>query len=193
MEKQSKYFVWGALSVLVPLLLYAFAPRPKTKVLSESIIESPSVSPKPLAQAETETTTLPPVISEAIPSGVEGPTASPSATLTPTPTKVPKPPRPTSAPSMEVNALIERFSAQYSVDPNVMRHLAICESGFNSSAINGAYVGLFQFGTVTWKNLRKEIGEDTNINLRFSAEESAQTAAYALALGERGIWPNCAP
>jgi len=191
MEKQSKYFVWGALSTIIPILLYVFVPRPKTRVLSESIIESPSVSPKPLAQAETETFT--PVISEAIPSGVEGPTASPSATLTPTPTKKPKPVLPAPASSMEVNALIERFSAQYSVDPNVMRHLAICESGFNSSAINGAYVGLFQFGTVTWKNLRKEIGEDMNINLRFSAEESTQTAAYALALGERGIWPNCAP
>jgi hypothetical protein len=182
MEKQSKYFVWGALSVLVPLLLYAFAPRPKTKVLSETASLTP-----------TETTTLPPVISEAIPSGVEGPTASPSATLTPTPTKKPKQPIPLPVSSMEVNALIERFSAQYSVDPNVMRHLAICESGFNSSAINGAYVGLFQFGTVTWKNLRKEIGEDVNTYLRFSAEESVQTAAYALSQGKRGIWPNCAP
>ena len=89
--------------------------------------------------------------------------------------------------------MIDRFSAQYSVDPNVLRHLAICESGFNSSAVNGAYVGLYQFGPITWKNLREEIGEDTNINLRYSAEESTQTAAYALSLGKRGIWPNCAP
>lgn len=187
--QKSKYFVWGALSVLVPLLLYAFAPRPKTQVLSGDI----SMERTLIQSGPTETATLPPVISEAIPSGVEGPTASPSAALTPTPTKKPKQPIPPPVSSMEVNAMIERFSAQYSVDPNVMRHLAICESGFNSSAVNWTYVGLYQFGPATWKNLREEIGEDTNINLRFSAEESTQTAAYALALGKRGIWPNCAP
>jgi hypothetical protein len=175
MENKNKYIVWGALSIIVPIILYSFAPKQETKVLSETI----SLTPTP-----TETPT---------PTDTPTPTATPTASLTPTPTKVPKLPRPTPAPSMEVYGMIERFSAQYSVDPNVMRHLAICESGFNSSAVNGAYIGLYQFGPVTWKNLRKEIGEDTNTNLRFSAEESTQTAAYALSLGKKGIWPNCAP
>jgi len=173
MENRNKYFVWGALTILVPIALYVFAPRQKKQVLSENISITPTITSSP-----TETFT---------------PTASPSATLTPTPTKTPKFPIPKPVSSAEVNVMIERFAAQYSVDPNVMRHLAICESGFNSSAINGVYVGLYQFGPITWKDLRKEFGEDPNINLRFSAEEATQTAAYALSLGKGGIWPDCAP
>lgn len=175
MEKPNKYFVWGCLAILVPIVLYVFAPRPKTRVLSETASLTPTATSTP-TEALTPT-----------------PTATPSATLTPTRIKAPKFPIPAPASSQEINGMIERFAVQYSVDPNVMRHLAICESGFNSSAVNGVYVGLFQFGPVTWKNLRKELGEDININLRFSTEESAQTAAYALSLGKRGIWPNCAP
>lgn len=173
MEKQNKYLVWGVLSLIIPLLLYIFVPRPKTEVLSENISQTPLVLPEPSAQAET---------------------ASPTLSPTPIPTKTPEPlPTPTPVPPAEINALIDRFSAQYGVDPNVMRHIAICESGFNPLAIQGAYVGLFQFGPITWKNIRREIGEDANLNLRFSAEESSQTAAYALSQGKRAIWPHCAP
>ncbi len=157
----------------MPVLLYAFAPKQETKVLSEVI------TPTPFTPTLEET-----------------PTETPTATFTPSPevpTPKPKIPRPTPASGQEVNGMIDRFSAQYGVDPNVLRHLAICESGFNSSAVQGAYVGLFQFGPVTWKNLREEIGEDINPNLRYSAEESVQTAAYALSLGKQKIWPNCQP
>jgi hypothetical protein len=139
-------------------------------------------------------------VSSPTPSPTDTPTPSPTATATPTstptavPTDTPKP-KPTITPvsSQEVNAFIERFSAQYGVDPNVIRHLAICESGFRSNAIQGIYVGLFQFGPVTWKNIRLEFGEDTNPDLRYSAEESVQTAAYAYSKGKKAIWPNCFP
>ena len=77
--------------------------------------------------------------------------------------------------------------------PNVMRHLAICESGFRADAVNGPYVGLFQFGPTTWQNIRAEIGENPDPDLRADAEEAIQTAAYALARGKLGIWPNCQP
>jgi hypothetical protein len=177
--ENKKYIVWGAIFILVPIILYALSPKPETKVLSETISVTPTPTPLDSGQAETPTIVETPV-----------PTATPSATLTPTPTKVP---RPSPAPSQEVNGTIDRFSAQYGVDPNVMRHLAICESGFNSSAVQGAYVGLYQFGAITWKNLRTEIGEDADPALRFSAEESVQTAAYALSVGKQGIWPNCQP
>lgn len=128
------------------------------------------------------------------PSPTETPTSEPTDTPTPTPTKTPKPlPTASPVPPSEINVLIDRFSSQYNVDPNVMRHIAICESGFNPNAVNGPYVGLFQFGKITWKNLRKEFGEDPNFDLRLSAEESAQTAAYALSRGKRHLWPNCVP
>jgi len=127
------------------------------------------------------------------PTPTDTPMPSPIPTHTSIPTKRPTPvPTPIPVSPAEINALIDRFSSQYSVDPNFLRHIAICESGFNPNAVNGFYVGLYQFGQTTWENIRKEIGEDININLRYSAEESAQTAAYALSKGKRGIWPNCA-
>jgi soluble lytic murein transglycosylase-like protein len=174
MENQNKWLALAILSIIVPLLLYILIPRPKTQVLSEEIIVAPTEVPTPTP--------------------IETPSPTPSPSPTPIPTKTPKPaPTPTPVPPAEINAFIDRFSAQYGVDPNVMRHIAICESGFNPLAKRGAYVGLYQFGPITWQNLRKEIGEDINVNLRYSAEESAQTAAYALSQGKRGIWPNCAP
>lgn len=116
------------------------------------------------------------------------------STLVPVPTETPAPtPFYVSTSSGEINAFIDRFSAQYGIDPNVLRHIAICESGFNSGARNGTYIGLFQFGLITWRNIRREIGEDINPDLRFSAEESVQTAAYALSKGRVSIWPNCMP
>jgi soluble lytic murein transglycosylase-like protein len=140
--------------------------KPQEKVLAVATVLTPSPTPEITAS----------------------PSPSPLPTITPTPIPTPSP-----LPPGEINVLIDRFSSQYSVDPNVMRHIAICESGFNPNAKKLSYVGLFQFGPATWQNIRKEIGEDTNINLRYSVEESVQTAAYSLSKGKRGIWPNCAP
>ncbi|HSV94590.1 MAG TPA: transglycosylase SLT domain-containing protein [Spirochaetia bacterium] len=111
----------------------------------------------------------------------------------PTPTTVMPTPTPTPETSEAVNGFIERFAAQFGVDKNVLRHIALCESGFNSRATNGPYAGLYQFGSVTWQNIRKEIGEDTNPDLRYSAKDAVQTAAYAVSKGRGGMWPNCFP
>lgn len=132
-------------------------------------------------------------------------TPTPSPTLTPTPTFTPTP-IPTSTPSLtptsvpqpyysqeQIHSFIDRFSGQYGVDANVLRHIAICESGFNQKSSNDSYAGLFQFNPTTWINTRKEMGEDENIDLRFNAEESVQTAAYVLSVGRDNIWPNCIP
>ena len=171
MGKDIKYLIIGSALLLSLEAVYFHLIRPRTLAVSTSSpaeISNPSPSPTP------------------------APTLT--ATPTPVPTHTPKPvPTPTPVPPAQINALIDRFSGQYAVDPNVMRHIAICESGFNPSAVNGSYVGLFQFGPITWKNIRKEIGEDLDANLRYSAEESAQTAAYALSQGKREIFPNCAP
>lgn len=88
---------------------------------------------------------------------------------------------------------IERFASQYSVDPNVLRHIATCESGFNANARNGPYAGLYQFGNSSWKSNRILMGEDTDPDLRYNAEESVQTAAYIISRGIKNIWPNCYP
>lgn len=130
-------------------------------------------------------------------------TPSPSPTLTPTPTPSPTPkptntPTPTTIPqpkfsSQEIQGFMERFAGQYGDDVNILRHIAVCESGFNPSSINGPYAGLFQFNKTTWKNNRLLMGEDTNPDLRLNAEESTQTAAYLISRGKRYLWPNCYP
>lgn len=130
-------------------------------------------------------------------------TVSPTETPTPIPTITPTPkpkPAPTKTPvpqpkfsSQQINDFIDRYGSQYGVDPNVLRAIAICESGFNPKAYRAGYAGLFQFGSITWKNLRREIGEDVNPDLRYNAEEAAQTAAYAISRGKRALWPNCYP
>ncbi len=128
-------------------------------------------------------------------------TPSPTSSPTPEPTETPSPtPVPTETPipqpvfsSEEIHGFIERFAGQYGVDPNVLRHLAVCESGFNPLAANLNYAGLFQFSPNTWIKYRQLMGEDADIDLRLNAEESVQTAAYAYSIGNDGIWPNCAP
>ncbi|HJY98110.1 MAG TPA: transglycosylase SLT domain-containing protein [Patescibacteria group bacterium] len=159
------------LLILFAEVIYLAVPKKESKVLSESITQTPTVTPTP----------------------VPTPTPTPVPTLKPTPVPTPTPiPQPKYT-SEEINGFINRFAGQYGVDPNVLRHIAICESGFNPQASNAGYAGLFQFGTTTWTNIRKEIGEDTDPNLRFNAEEATQTAAYALAKGKASIWPNCTP
>lgn len=144
-----------------------------------------------ISQSSTPIPTITPTPS---PNPTSTPTPTPTETSTPAPTKTSFPtPKPTGVSSSEINTFIDRFSAQYSVDANILRHIAICESGFKSNITNAGYVGLYQFGPVTWKNIRLEIGEDSNPELRYSAEESVQTAAYALSKGKGNIWPNCQP
>lgn len=153
--------------------------RSKPKVLAIRVESSSTLPP-------TETPTPVPT-STPTPAPTARPTAKP--TQKPTPTPVPQP----KFSSQEINSFIERFSGQYSVDPNVIRHIALCESGFNPGAVKLSYYGLFQFGPVTWKNIRIKMGEDSDINLRLNAEEAVQTAAFAVSQHKGGIWPNCMP
>lgn len=121
--------------------------------------------------------------------------ATPSPEPFNTPTIKPSIPKPSPSPSpmshQEVNELISKYASQYGLDPNVMRHMALCESGFKSNAKNGPYIGLFQFDVITWKNIRRELNLNTDPALRYSAEESIKTAFYALSKGKTKLWPNC--
>jgi hypothetical protein len=140
-----------------------------------------------LTLASSDPTTIP------TPSPTPEPTETPSPTPSPTPVPTKTPiPQPVYS-SEEIHGFIERFAAQYGVDPNVLRHLAVCESGFNPLATNLNYAGLFQFSPHTWIKYRQLMGEDADISLRLNAEEAVQTAAYALSINHDSIWPNCAP
>lgn len=147
--------------------------KPKKEVLSVSVTPTPvpTVTPTP----------------------TPSPTPMPTKAPTPRPTKTPTPVPAPAFTSEQINGFIDRFAAQYSVSSDVLGHIALCESGFNPGASNAGYAGLFQFGVVTWKNIRKEMGEDINPDLRFNAEEAVQTAAYAVSKDKGGLWPNCFP
>jgi hypothetical protein len=191
MNRKYKYLLLIALLAITLSGIYILAGNSVSKVLGASeksqflspidpSIPNPTPSPTPTVIPFPTPTITP------IPTKIPKPTATPTRKPTPTPT-----PKPTPVTSEKINGFIDKYSSQYSVDPNKLRHIALCESGFNSSAVNGQYVGLFQFNSTTWINLRWEIQKDPNPNLRFSAEESVQTAAYALARGRSGIWPHC--
>lgn len=171
-----RYFLLGIMMTAIPGSMLALSINSEPKVLSNNVVESPSPTP-------TESP---------IPSPTPSPTPKPTKTPNPTPSDTPVPIPPLSS-EEETSGFIERFAGQYNVDPNVLRHIAVCESGFNPHAVNGAYIGLYQFGPITWQENRVLIGEDPDPILRYSAEESVQTAAFLLATRGRRFWPNCNP
>lgn len=134
---------------------------------------------------------------------------APSPTLTVQPTVTPIPTQmPTVTPTLivveetkevqitaphEIQALIDRYAAEYGADPAKMAIIAKCESGFNSSAVSpsGAYVGLFQFVAGTWISNRNAMGLDSNPALRANAEEAIKTAAFKMGRDGYGAWPVC--
>ena len=91
----------------------------------------------------------------------------------------------------ELDALFEKYGAEYGVDPNVLRSIAYCESTNNPAAVNGPYAGLFQFVTSTWVANRNAMGLDPDPALRFDAEEAIRTAAYKISRDGTGAWPVC--
>lgn len=184
------YKVLTVLCLIYLFSMYLLGKNTKEKVLGTVSEVKPSPTPVStinLTQT-SEPTDIPTPTNTLTPKPV--PTSTPTITSSPTPKPTPTP---VGASSSEINSFIERFASQYGVDPNVLRYIAICESGFRSNAENAGYVGLYQFGPITWKNIRQEFGEDIDPNLRYSAEESVQTASYALSKGKNGIWPNCQP
>jgi hypothetical protein len=155
-------------------------------VLSGQIVKPPSESP--VIQMS-----ITPILTGQ--SGSLSPTPKESFTRTPTKVLITQTPIPKIdvASSQEINGFIDLFAGQYGVNSNVLRHIAICESGFNPIATNGPYVGLYQFSAGTWNTYREKLGGNKNPDLRINAEEAVQTAAYIVSIGKSSIWPNCLP
>lgn len=127
------------------------------------------------------------------PTQTPSPIPTPTATSTPTPTNTPTPKvtsTPVSAPS-HLQPIFTRFANEYEVESQLLIKIALCESRFNTHAINGDYLGLFQFGSQRWVDYRTQMGHDTNPELRVVTEESIKTAAYAISKGKLFLWPNC--
>lgn len=112
------------------------------------------------------------------------PTPTPKPTQTPTPTKI-------IILSSDLELLFGKYSNQQSINRDLFRKIAICESNLNYMAVNGDYVGLFQFSSYYWKSIRRKMNLDDNLNLRYHPEESIKTAAFAIASYGHLAWPNC--
>jgi|SRR3989344_1195193 len=166
-------------AILTTSLLDSFASR--GKVLSiRAILAEPTLTPTPtVTPTPSPTPTITPT-----------PTATPTPTIIPTPTATPTP-LPPPAPYPQLEELFQRYSGVYGIDINLLKKIANCESKNNSSAVNGPYVGLYQFTEGSWSTNRLEMGFDANPALRFSAEESIRTSAYLISKGKLFMWPNC--
>ncbi len=127
------------------------------------------------------------------------PTPSPTPTNTPTPTPLPTatptpiPPTntPVPLPPSNYEALFNQYSSQYGVDKNLLKKIATCESGINPGSVNGIYGGMFQFAETTWIQTRITMGANPDANLRFSAPDAIETAAYKISRGGVNAWAGC--
>jgi Transglycosylase SLT domain len=164
-------------------------------VLADTTEISVTVTPTPIPDVTTTPDTI---------SSTPTPTVklSPTPTLTVTPTEAPSITQ-TIAPSPTIAAIIApvhlepiftKYAGLYGADINLMKKIAKCESSFNNNAVGGggAYVGMFQFSESSWITQRNQMGKDANPGLRFGAEESIETAAFALSKGKVFMWKGCA-
>src|SRR3990167_5146214 len=87
--------------------------------------------------------------------------------------------------------LFDEFSRTYNVDKEKLARIAYCESHFNRGVWKPPYAGMYQFHEKTWEKYRNIMGKDPNIDLRFGARESIETAAFVLSIGQQHIWPSC--
>ncbi len=94
--------------------------------------------------------------------------------------------------SIDVEALLSKYSSEYGIDKNLLSKIANCESHYHTTSVNGDYGGMFQFSTGTWIGTRNQMGLDSNPELRFSGEEAIRTAAFKISRGGVSAWANCA-
>ena len=148
------------------------------------ILKIQSFARQTLPPIPTQISTVPSVIGYTVITETPVPsvTPRPTSTMTPTPNRI-------SAGDLE--AFFTKYAGKESVDRELLKKIAVCESGFNPAARNGIYGGLFQFSENSWQNLRRIMNLNTDPKLRFNAEEAVKTAAYKLALNGRAAWPNC--
>ncbi len=118
-------------------------------------------------------------------------TPIPTPTFTPTPKPIVTPTPSRRFTSTQFDEWFTRFASESSVDRSLLVKIAVCESGLNTSAVNGIYGGLFQFSSSAWISTRRQMNADTNPELRFNPEQAIRTAAFKIAAGGRGAWPNC--
>lgn len=162
--------------------------KPKDNILGESVeMISPSVSAEP-----SPTENVVEVESASLSASLVS-TASATQAAKPKPKALPTPKPQPEFKQEDLYNFTEKYGQQYGVDPNVLRHIAICESGFTTGATNGKYAGMYQFDEQTWIKYRGQMTLDTDTDLRWHGEEAIRTAAFTLSKRGGNLWPNCYP
>lgn len=170
------------LRLIIPVVLFTLFTVSGYQIKSKGEVLGLVVIP-----SQTPTPTLTPT-----PTSTPTPTNTPTPTFTPTPTSTPKPTStPTPIPTSDFEGYFDEYSKQYEIDKDQLKKIAYCESGGHPGANNGEYGGMFQFATQTWQHTRSQMGADINPDLRFSAKESIETAAFKISLGGIDAWRNC--
>jgi len=87
--------------------------------------------------------------------------------------------------------LIQKYSEQYNVNPDLVRCIVWKESSNNPGVVsnNGLWVGLAQFTLGTWKSFRAQMGE-SQTDTRTNPEHAIETLSWALSQGLQEHWPT---
>jgi hypothetical protein len=150
------------------------SPQVLATVVEASPTPDPSSSPSPTATPDTKPTPAP----------IATPSPIPKLAVTPAPS-------PLRAAAGEMDTWFNEFAASESVSVELLRKIAVCESGYNQFSRNGIYGGMFQFSSSTWQSTRRAMNVDPNPDLRFDAREAIRSAAFRLATLGSAAWPNC--
>lgn len=117
-------------------------------------------------------------------------TETPIPTRTPTPTKIPTPTIIHYSFS-QFEQWFDQYAGEKSVNKDLLKKIAVCESNLNPQAVNGIYAGLYQFSESSWKKTRVQMNQDNNPKLRFDPQEAIKTGAFKLATDGSAAWSNC--
>lgn len=156
-------------------------------------IVQPASNPSPTSKPTITQESSDQVLSEGLTIEEIIPTATPTPTNTPTPTPT-NTPTPTPQPivtSSDLESLFGKYAGEYSVDKELLKKIAKCESGFNAGASFLDYGGMFQFSSSSWSSTRQQMNQDPNPDLRYNAEESIKTAAFKISVNGPSAWPSC--
>ena len=161
-------------------------PTSNSNLLASSAITNetkPAASPLPLPSPEATPTVSP----KPIPSLALKAIPLPTPISSPIPTPLPSPTTP-----VNLEELFTLYANKESVSRVLLRKIAVCESNLNSLALSRfGYAGLYQFSENAWKSTRRVMNLNPDPALRFNAEEAIKTAAFKIATGGTGAWPEC--
>lgn len=160
-------------------------PTPKPTSAPKAATPKPTTKPAP--------TDAPSPSSEPVVAVEEAPTPTPEPAETPTPTPRPSA-TPTSPPSSgggttySRSQVIAGIRAAWGADDDEAVDVAGCESGFNTRAANGQFLGLWQFRIETWRSYGGS-GDPRD----HSPEEQTRVAYNLYRSRGWAPWPGCAP